>query len=200
MDECQWPANGLTYNFHRAIACGITRMVIFIEVLVPPRTCRYSALAKPFVAANLSVLANSRVAGLLATDDIGVVSLLLFWGMVELGVGMIAVCLPTLRPLFHGWSPESIIRSIRSALSIRSIHSGGSSARSTGRPAKDAQQVGSESSIVGINMEPITNGKASTEGTVTRVYGGEEGQSQTGRHGEGDIRVDREFGLSRQEV
>lgn len=200
MDERQWPANGLTYNFPRAIACGITRMVIFIEVLVPPRMCRYSALAKPFVAANLSVLANARVAGLLATDDIGVVSLLLFWGMVELGVGMIAICLPTLRPLFRGWSPESIIRSIRSALSLRSIRSDGSGARSIGRPAKDAQQVGSESSIVGINMEPITNGKASTEGTVTQLYGGEEGQSQTGRHGEGDIRVDREFDLSRQEV
>ena len=200
MDECQWPANGLTYKFHRAIACGITRMVIFIEVLVPPRMCRYSALTKPFVTANLSVLANARVAGLLATDDIGVVSLLLFWGMVELGVGMIAICLPTLRPLFRGWSPESIIRSIRSALSLRSIHSGGSSARSTGRPAKDVQQVGSESSIVGINMETITNGKASTEGNVTRVYGDEEGRNQTERHGEGDIRVDREFGLSRQEV
>ena len=46
--------------------------------------------------------------------------------MVELGVGMIAICLPTLRPLFAGWSPESIIRSIRSAISLRSFHSGGS--------------------------------------------------------------------------
>ena len=120
--------------------------------------------------------------------------------MVELGVGMIAICLPTLRPLFRGWSPESIIRSIRSALSLRSVHSGDSSARSTGRPAKDAQQVGSDSSIVGINMEPITNGKASTEGNVTGAYGGEEGRSQKLRHGEGDIKVDREFGLSREEV
>lgn len=75
-----------------------------------------------------AVLANARVAGLVATDDIGVVSLLLFWGMVELGVGMIAICLPTLRPLFAGWSPESIIRSIRSAISLRSIQSGGSKA------------------------------------------------------------------------
>ena len=42
--------------------------------------------------------------------------------MVELGVGMIAICLPTLRPLFAGLSLESIIRSIRSAISLRSFH------------------------------------------------------------------------------
>ena len=121
--------------------------------------------------------------------------------MVELGVGMIAICLPTLRPLFHGWSPESIISSIRSALSLRSLHSGGSRARrSAGRSAKDEQQLGSESSIVGIRMENITSGKDSTEGIVTRAYGGEEGGSHTERHGDSDIRVDREIVLSHQEV
>ena len=144
------------------------------------------------------------MAGLLATDDIGVVSLLLFWGMVELGVGIIAICLPTLRPLFRGFSPESILRSIRSALSLRSIHSGSSGARrSPGRSAaKEAQQpLGSDSSIVGIHMEATTYDKASAEGVVTRAYGGEEGR---GGHMEGqggsDIRVDREVVLSRQEV
>lgn len=147
------------------------------------------------------VLANARVAGLLATDDIGVVSLLLFWGMIELGVGMIAICLPTLRPLFRGWSPESIIRSIRSALSLRSLHSGGSGPRkSAGRSAKDGQQIGSESSIIGIRMETTTSGKDSTEGTVTRACGGEEGRIHTERHGDSDIRVDREIVLSHQEV
>ena len=47
----------------------------------------------------------------------------MFLGMLEMGVGMIAVCLPTLRPLFHGWSPMSIIRSFRSALSLDSVGS-----------------------------------------------------------------------------
>ena len=121
--------------------------------------------------------------------------------MVELGVGMIAICLPTLRPLFRGWSPESIIRSIRSALSLNSIHSGGSNARkSTGPSAKEARQLGSESSIVGINMENIISNKASTEGTTTRAYGDEMGRNQTESHGEGDIRVNREFILSHEEV
>jgi hypothetical protein len=82
------------------------------------------------------VLASSTVAGLPSTDDIGVVSLLLFWGMVELGVGMIAICLPILRPLFAGWSVEKIVQSVRSAISLRSLgsHQGshGSSRRSQG--------------------------------------------------------------------
>ena len=121
--------------------------------------------------------------------------------MVELGVGIIAICLPTLRPLFRGWSPESILRSIRSALSLRSLNSGGSSARrSPGRSAKEAQQLGSESSVVGIHMEATTYGKANTEGVVTRAYGGEEGRGHTEMHGDSDIRVDREVVLSRQEV
>lgn len=121
--------------------------------------------------------------------------------MLELGVGMIAICLPTLRPLFRDWSPESIVRSIRSALSLHSIHSGGGSpGRSTGRSAKEAQQLGSESSIVGINMENITKGKASTEGTITQAYRGHEGQSWTESHGEGEIMVNQEVYLSHQEV
>ena len=121
--------------------------------------------------------------------------------MVELGVGIIAICLPTLRPLFRGWSPESILRNITSALSLRSLHSSGSGARrSPGRSAKEAQQLGSESSIVGIHMEATLYDKASTEGVVTRAYGGEEGRGHAERHGGSDIRVDREIVLSRQEV
>ena len=178
-------------------------MVIFIEVLVPPRM--YRSITKSTLATNHNpVLANAKVAGLLATDAIGVVSLLLFWGMVELGVGIIAICLPTLRPLFRGFSPESILRSIRSALSLRSLHSSGSGGdgarRSPGRSAKEAQPLGSDSSIVGIHMEATTYDKAVTEGVVTRAYGGEEGGGHTEMQGGSDIRVDREVVPSRQEV
>ena len=38
--------------------------------------------------------------------------------MIELGVALIAACLPTLRPLFHDVSLESVSRSIRSKLSL----------------------------------------------------------------------------------
>lgn len=48
----------------------------------------------------------------------------MFWGMMEMGVAMIAICLPTLRPLFRSWSLESIVRSVRSAISLGSLGSG----------------------------------------------------------------------------
>jgi hypothetical protein len=53
-----------------------------------------------------------------------VVSLVLFWPMIEMGVAMVAACLPTLRPLFYGVSLESIINSVRSMISLQSIRSG----------------------------------------------------------------------------
>lgn len=44
----------------------------------------------------------------------------MFWGMLEMGVAMVAVCLPTLRPLFHDWSPERILNSFLSYLPLNS--------------------------------------------------------------------------------
>lgn len=44
----------------------------------------------------------------------------MFWGMLEMGVAMVALCLPTLRPLFHDWSLESIMNSLLSVLSLSS--------------------------------------------------------------------------------
>lgn len=52
-----------------------------------------------------------------------VVGLMLFWPMVQMGVALVAACLPTLRPLFDGFSPESVIQSIRSTLSLSSLRS-----------------------------------------------------------------------------
>ncbi len=50
---------------------------------------------------------------------LGVVSVILFWAMMQMGIAVTVACLPTLRPLFHGFSPESIIHSIRSRISLR---------------------------------------------------------------------------------
>lgn len=55
--------------------------------------------------------------------QIAVVSLILFWPMIQMGVALIAACLPTLRPVFHDFSPESVIRSLRSKLSLHSTPS-----------------------------------------------------------------------------
>ena len=45
------------------------------------------------------------------------------WGLVEGGAGVIAACLPTLKPYFHSRMLESIVNSVRSVLSIGSTHS-----------------------------------------------------------------------------
>ena len=57
------------------------------------------------------------------TTPPAVVSLALFWAMIQMGVALVTACLPTLRPLFDGVSPESIIQSIRSNLSLSSLRS-----------------------------------------------------------------------------
>lgn len=48
--------------------------------------------------------------------------------MIEPCASIVAACLPTLGPILNGWRlPESVVQSVRSALSI---HSGGSASRS----------------------------------------------------------------------
>ena len=64
------------------------------------------------------LFSTAEVAGESTTDFNGIVSLMIFWGMLELGVAMIAVCLPTMRPMFKGMGVESMLRSLRSFMSL----------------------------------------------------------------------------------
>lgn len=113
--------------------------------------------------------------------------------MVELGVGMIAICLPSLRPLFAGWSAESIIRSLRSRLSLRSVN--------TSHSGKDcADRLGSGSSTVGMKMDTIATARRSFEGTTICAYSGQEPCRKTGEHREDAIGVESEVILSHQQV
>ena len=65
----------------------------------------------------------------------------MFWGMLEMGVAMVAICLPALRPLLKGTSLESIMRSFRSILSLGSTASKSKSYR----PSKEADHARGES-------------------------------------------------------
>ena len=47
----------------------------------------------------------------------------MLWTSIEPTLGVIGACLPTLRPFFSGISPESVIRSIRSQISLHSLRS-----------------------------------------------------------------------------
>ena len=57
----------------------------------------------------------------------------MYWTVPETCIAVVCACLPTLRPIFIGMSPESVIGSIRSALSLRSL--GGSNHSSPHRSA-----------------------------------------------------------------
>ena len=59
----------------------------------------------------------------------------MYWTVPETCIAVVCACLPTLRPIFISMSPESIIGSIRSALSLRSL--GGSN---HGSPHRSAAQ------------------------------------------------------------
>jgi hypothetical protein len=50
-------------------------------------------------------------------------SLLVMWSVVEVNAALIACCLPVLRPLFSHRGLESVVNSIRSALSLHSLQS-----------------------------------------------------------------------------
>ena len=56
--------------------------------------------------------------------------------MVQAGVALIVACLPTLRPIFHGVSPETFIRSVRSKFSLESLGHRSDLARSEQKPAR----------------------------------------------------------------
>lgn len=72
----------------------------------------------------------------------------IYWTMIESSLSIISACLPILRPLFHGHSPESIVRSVRSILSLGSL-------RSHSGPHPEplrAQETSPTSSTIGINQ------------------------------------------------
>lgn len=112
-----------------AIACGITRMALFGVILGP------------------ALFSQAEVGGVPSDDDIGIVSILMFWGMLEIGIAMVAACLPVLRPLFQGLSPESIIRSLRSQLPLKSA---GSSKQISHNAKGRARRTESMTAITGV--------------------------------------------------
>lgn len=81
--------------------------------------------------------------------------------MIESSLGILGACLPALRPIFRGFSPESVIRSIRSALSLDSLgsrHSKTGSERSK-QPAKAIDQNGSEVELTGVHSLGSAHGE-----------------------------------------
>lgn len=64
---------------------------------------------------------------------------LVIWTSVEPCLGVIGACMPAMRPLFAGFSPQSIINSIRSVISLHSL--GGRSGRDQQPESEDSQKL-----------------------------------------------------------
>ena len=80
---------------------------------------------------------------------------LLIWTSIEPCMGVIGACLPSCRPLFQGFSPESLVGSIRSALSLRSI---GSKDNMRQRKSKDSMPLRG-SSVDGASGKSLENSR-----------------------------------------
>jgi len=88
-------------------------------------------------------------------DLLAVDTLTVTWGQIEVGVAIIAACLPTLRPLFNHHSPESLIGSIRSKLSLNSLRSSKSSKQSKSE-SEGANSNTSANYTFGSNVAQVT--------------------------------------------
>ena len=42
----------------------------------------------------------------------------LYWTQLEGAIAVVSACLPTMRPIFHGFSPESLLGSIRTKMTM----------------------------------------------------------------------------------
>lgn len=107
--------------YNRAIAASAFRMALFAETL--GTSCTLLPKVSHTHTDFMQDLSHPKLFGLPTTDQLGLESVGIFWSLIETGVAVPVACLPTLRPLFHGLSPESVINSIRSMISLPSIHS-----------------------------------------------------------------------------
>jgi len=78
---------------------------------------------------------------MLIKNSLVIITGMMSWLQLEAFLGILAACLPTIRFLFRGLSPESVVNSIRSALSLHSLHSGHSRMADDGVRGAGSPQV-----------------------------------------------------------
>ncbi|KAL3481677.1 hypothetical protein BJX99DRAFT_253205 [Aspergillus californicus] len=75
-------------------------------------------------AARMSIYIDHVVNAFAQSDGETLITYLLFWTMIECGLGVIVICLPALRPLYRRITLASITSSIKSTWPLRSLSSG----------------------------------------------------------------------------
>lgn len=110
------------------------------------------------------VLSVPSIAGVATTDFIGIVSLMIFWGQLELGVGMVAVCLPVMRPILKGESVLSALRGLKTFISLPgSSRSGSDFGARFGRSDSDGAALEDSDNIEKKVEYEVTSSRADSE-------------------------------------
>jgi len=99
-------------SVYSVVGAGIARLVIFIRQT--NSTCLFQSF---------NTSSNYSIDPYLNADGIGHLTTEIWWSMLEMGISVVAACLPTIRPLFGNLLPERIIHSIRSIFSLESLSS-----------------------------------------------------------------------------
>ena len=74
---------------------------------------------------------------------------IVYWPMIEASLGIVAACLPTLRPMFATWSVDSVLDRLRSGISLPSKRS---SRSRSGYAMNQDNDANSESSAIGFKQ------------------------------------------------
>ncbi|KAI9666608.1 MAG: hypothetical protein M1821_004544 [Bathelium mastoideum] len=114
------------------VAAGVARLVIFIQQTKNPY---------------------------LNADGIGHLTTEIYWSMIEMGISVVAACLPTMKPLFGKLSPENVLNSFRSMFPLRSRTSLTSS---RSREANGTEQILHRANYE--NIDSLENGILSGRG------------------------------------
>lgn len=88
------------------------------------------------------------------------------WVVIEASLAIISACLPTLRPIFRGLSLETVVRSVRSVLSIIPPRKNGSKSYGSANLEQGGRKD-SDSSTAGINHSHMAPEESGFDNRVT---------------------------------
>lgn len=118
-------------NNNREIGTGIARLVIFINqtsgktflyhLCSPPSFTYQPAPAHKYLTAQTT--AKKTTDWVQVADGNGLLTTLMIWSMIEIGIAVVAGCLPTIWPLVSKIPIENMMRTFKSVLSPESVRS-----------------------------------------------------------------------------
>lgn len=127
----------LLTSTHSVVAAGAARLAIFIQQTNSKYQMKFAKGGVP----------NNSTDPYLNADGIGHLTTEIYWSMIEMGISVVAACLPAIWPLLGKASLESMVHTVRSMFSLESMtrSAPGRSRDETGANGKNDGERGSES-------------------------------------------------------